>query len=98
MTVIAFPAPFGTLADAPLKVLRPDLSARIANVNHVRSFVARHGVRTLSQNLLGVRRPSIVIEHGTDALRSAAVCVRSSAGITRAVIRDVDVYWTEPTP
>lgn len=97
MSVVPFPTlpPRGTEADQPLRVLRPDLSRRIACVEQVRRQLKRAGIRVVSQDLLSGTRPSLVVEAGSEALRRTACYVRAQAGVVTAVIGDVAVRWPE---
>lgn len=92
MTVIAFP--YSTEAERPLKVLRADLSARIAQINQVRRVIEAAGIAVESQDLLhGGKRPLLRLVKGDLRLRGIADSVRVTGDCITAVINGVDVQW-----
>lgn len=96
MSVIAFPtaAPFGTQADQPMRVLRHDLSSRVARVNDVRAMLKRCGVEIASQDLINDGgRPLLVLKASCNGLRGSAQCIRLTGDTITAVIEGVDVRW-----
>lgn len=105
MSVISFPTlpPFGTLADKPLRVLTPELSARIAKVNKVLQILAGLNVHVASQDLLRAgRAPLLTLFRGDMRLRRFAYAMRLNGEIWTASIDGVDVQWpasaTAPQP
>lgn len=99
MSVIAFPnaAPFGTHADQPLRVLRPDLSERVAKVSRVLRVLADIEVRVESQDLLRGKRPLLRLFRGDVRLRHFAESLRQVGDHVTAVIGGVDVEWPAHT-
>lgn len=104
-SIAAFPtlAPFGTLADQPLRVLTPELSARIAKVNVVLQILAGLDIHVASQDLRrSGRAPLLTLFRGDMRLRRFAYAVRLNGDIWTASINGVDVQWpasaTAPLP
>lgn len=100
MNVLAFPspAPFGTQADQPLRVLRPDLSERVAKVSRVLRVLTDLDVRVESQDLIrNGNRPLLRLFRGDARLRHFAESVRQVGAHITAVIGGVDVQWPAHT-
>jgi hypothetical protein len=99
MTVVAlYPHidPYGTEADQPLKVLRPDLSERIASVNTLRRVLTEIGLKVVEQDLIrNGNRPLLILERGDARLRGIAQWIRYEGGWLRAVIGNVEVRWPQ---
>lgn len=96
MSVVAFPtpAPFRTQADQPMRVLREDLSARIAVVNNLRNLLKACDIKVASQDLINEGgRPLLVLVRGDQRLRGVATSVRQTGKTITAVIDGVDVRW-----
>lgn len=98
MTVIAFPLcvppPFGTQADQPLRVLRSDLSQRVAAINTVRKLLQGAGLEIECQDLIrDGKRPLLRLVAGDDRLRGVATFIRLDHGLVTAIVNGVDVQW-----
>lgn len=90
MTVIALPFP--SYSERPLRVLTPELSERIARVQHTRQRLRDCGVSVISQDLRAVPRPVLQVEPQHAAtVASLAQAVRTRARRVTALIDGVDV-------
>lgn len=93
MTVTALPFP--SYADRPLRVLRADLSSRIADLNAVRDALRARGLTVLSQDLINRgQRPLLRLKAGDAWLRQVAECIRTvDAANAVATWRGVDLQY-----
>lgn len=92
MTVVALPFP--SSSDKPLRVLTPDLSARITKINLVRRLLNECGIQIQTQDLVrNGNRPLLRLAKGDPRLRRIATSVRQYGDQVTAVIHGVDVQW-----
>ncbi len=92
--------PFPTYSEQPLRVLTPELSRRIADVNLTRTILHALGLRVERQALLAKPRAALFLFRGDAQLRKHATAMSLRNGQYKALICGVDVIWpaTATTP